>query len=100
MDLKRHGIEIATGGNILPAMVAYKQFPGMEGAAVLLLRHAQEPGQRGAGGAALQASSRHRRTSSPPAASAAAMAVVTALKKTNGDTSTEQADQDHGRHEL
>ncbi len=33
MDLKRYGIEIATGGNILPAMVAYKQFPGMEGAA-------------------------------------------------------------------
>ena len=30
--LKRYGIEIATGGNILPAMAAYKQFPGMEGA--------------------------------------------------------------------
>ena len=29
---KRYGIEIATGGNILPAMVAYKNFPGMEGA--------------------------------------------------------------------
>ncbi|HSV53682.1 MAG TPA: ABC transporter substrate-binding protein, partial [Burkholderiaceae bacterium] len=33
MDLKRYGIEIATGGNILPAMAAYKNFPGMEGAA-------------------------------------------------------------------
>ena len=32
MDLKRYGIEIATGGNILPAMVGYNQFPGMEGA--------------------------------------------------------------------
>ena len=32
MDLKRYGIEIATGGNILPAMAAYKNFPGMEGA--------------------------------------------------------------------
>src|ERR1700740_2715215 len=32
LDLKRHGIEIASGGNILPAMAAYKQFPGMEGA--------------------------------------------------------------------
>jgi branched-chain amino acid transport system substrate-binding protein len=31
LDLKRYGIEIATGGNILPAMAAYKQFPGMEG---------------------------------------------------------------------
>ena len=29
---KRYGIELATGGNILPAMVAYKQFEGMEGA--------------------------------------------------------------------
>ncbi|HSH92376.1 MAG TPA: substrate-binding domain-containing protein, partial [Ramlibacter sp.] len=33
LDLKkRYGIELATGGNILPAMVAYKQFEGMEGA--------------------------------------------------------------------
>jgi hypothetical protein len=32
MDLKRYGIEIATGGNILPAMAAYKNLPGMEGA--------------------------------------------------------------------
>jgi branched-chain amino acid transport system substrate-binding protein len=32
LDLKRYGIEIATGGNILPAMAAYKNFPGMEGA--------------------------------------------------------------------
>ncbi|MFN3494046.1 MAG: ABC transporter substrate-binding protein, partial [Hydrogenophaga sp.] len=32
LDLKRYNIEIATGGNILPAMTAYKQFPGMEGA--------------------------------------------------------------------
>ena len=32
MDLKRYGIEIATGGNILPAMAAYKALPGMEGA--------------------------------------------------------------------
>ena len=32
-DPKRFGIEIATGGNILPAMVSYKQLPGMEGAA-------------------------------------------------------------------
>jgi branched-chain amino acid transport system substrate-binding protein len=32
LDLKRYGIEIATGGNILPAMAAYKSLPGMEGA--------------------------------------------------------------------
>ena len=28
----RYGIEIAPGGNILPAMAAYKELPGMEGA--------------------------------------------------------------------
>ncbi|MEO7055614.1 MAG: ABC transporter substrate-binding protein, partial [Caldimonas sp.] len=33
LDLqKRYGIGVTSGGNILPAMVAYKQFPGMEGA--------------------------------------------------------------------
>lgn len=32
MDPKRFGIEIATGGNILAALKAYKDLPGMEGA--------------------------------------------------------------------
>jgi len=31
MDPKRYGIEISTGGNILPALVAYRSLPGMEG---------------------------------------------------------------------
>lgn len=31
-DPGRYGIEISTGGNILPALKAYKQVPGMEGA--------------------------------------------------------------------
>ena len=31
-DPGRYGIELSTGGNILPALVAYKQVPGMEGA--------------------------------------------------------------------
>ena len=31
-DPGRYGIEISTGGNILPAMASYKQVPGMEGA--------------------------------------------------------------------
>ena len=30
MDLKRYNIEVAAGGNILPAMVAYKPYAGME----------------------------------------------------------------------
>ncbi|QIZ82525.1 substrate-binding domain-containing protein [Thalassovita gelatinovora] len=32
MDPSRFGIKIATGGNILAALAAYKEFPGMEGA--------------------------------------------------------------------
>ncbi len=32
LDPGRHGIKLASGGNILPAMVAYKESPGMEGA--------------------------------------------------------------------
>ncbi len=88
MDLKRHGIEIATGGNILPAMVAYKQFPGMEGAAyyyfgmpknaindVLVARHYSQfktpPDFFTAGGFS------------------AAMALVTALKNSKGETGAE-----------
>jgi branched-chain amino acid transport system substrate-binding protein len=33
LDPSRFGIELSTGGNILPALVAYKRFPGLEGAA-------------------------------------------------------------------
>ncbi|MBM9595721.1 substrate-binding domain-containing protein [Roseitranquillus sediminis] len=32
MEPSRHGIEIATGGNILAALTAYRELPGMEGA--------------------------------------------------------------------
>jgi branched-chain amino acid transport system substrate-binding protein len=32
MDPKRYGIELSTGGNILPALADYKRLPGMEGA--------------------------------------------------------------------
>ena len=54
LDLKRYGIEIATGGNILPAMAAYKSFPRHGGRGLLLLRHPEEPDQRRDGGRALQ----------------------------------------------
>jgi branched-chain amino acid transport system substrate-binding protein len=87
MDLKRHGIEIATGGNILPAMTAYKQFPGMEGAAYYYFGIPKNP----VNGALV---AQHYKTfKTPPdfftaGGFSAAMAVVTALKKTNGDTAT------------
>ncbi|MCA3238389.1 MAG: substrate-binding domain-containing protein [Curvibacter sp.] len=87
MDLKRHGIEIATGGNILPAMTAYKQFPGMEGAAYYYFGIPKNPVNE-----ALVA--RHyKEFKTPPdfftaGGFSAAMAIVTALNKTNGDTGT------------
>ncbi len=33
LDPGRYGVELSTGGNILPALAAYKRFRGMEGAA-------------------------------------------------------------------
>ena len=55
MDLKRYNIEIATGGNILPAMVAYKPLRRHGRRDLLLLRPAEESGQRVAGRQPLQA---------------------------------------------
>jgi branched-chain amino acid transport system substrate-binding protein len=86
MDLKRHGIEIATGGNILPAMVAYKQFPGMEGAAYYYFGMPKNPVNE-----ALVAQ-HYKQFKTPPdfftaGGFSAAMAVVAALKKTGGDAS-------------
>jgi branched-chain amino acid transport system substrate-binding protein len=70
MDLKkRYGIEMATGGNILPAMVAYKQFPGMEGALYYYFGIPKNPVNEAMVAQHYKASSRHRLTSSPPAAS-------------------------------
>ena len=88
LDLKRHGIEIVTGGNILPAMAIYKNFPGMEGATYYYYDIPKNPVND-----ALV--SRHiAQFKTPPdfftaGGFAAAMAVVTALKKTNGDTNTD-----------
>ncbi len=43
---KRYGMGIATGNSILPAMVAYKQFPGMEGGLYYYFGIPKEQGQR------------------------------------------------------
>ena len=87
LDLKRYNIEIATGGNILPAMASYKNFPGMEGATYYYFGIPKNPVNE-----ALVAA-HYKQFKSPPdfftaGGFASAMAVVTALKKTNGDTST------------
>jgi branched-chain amino acid transport system substrate-binding protein len=86
LDLKRYGIEIATGGNILPAMAAYKQFPGMEGSTYYYFGI-----PKNATNEALVA--RHyNQFKTPPdfftaGGFSAAMAVVTALKNSKGDAS-------------
>ena len=86
MDLKRHGIEIATGGNILPALVAYKQFPGMEGAAYYYFGMPKNTVNDA------MVARHYSQFKTPPdfftaGGFSAAMAVVTALKKSNGDAS-------------
>ena len=87
LDLKRYGIEIATGGNILPAMAAYKQFPGMEGAAYYYFGIPKNPVNE------WLVSNHYTQFKAPPdfftaGGMSAAIAVVEALKKTGGDTST------------
>ena len=87
MDLKRYGIEIATGGNILPALTAYKQFPGMEGATYYYFGIPKNPVND-----ALVAQ-HYKQFKSPPdfftaGGFSAAMAVVTALNISKGDTNT------------
>jgi branched-chain amino acid transport system substrate-binding protein len=86
MDLKRHGIEIATGGNILPAMAAYKQFPGMEGAAYYYFGMPKNTVNEA------MVARHYSQFKTPPdfftaGGFSAAMAVVTALNKSKGDTS-------------
>jgi len=84
LDLKRYGIEIATGGNILPAMASYKNFPGMEGATYYYFGIPKNPVNEA------MVAQHYTQFKSPPdfftaGGFSSAMAVVTALKKTNGD---------------
>lgn len=86
MDLKRHGIEIATGGNILPAMAAYKQFPGMEGASYYYFGMPKNTVNEA------MVSRHYNQFKSPPdfftaGGFSAAMALVTALNNSKGDAS-------------
>ena len=84
---KRYGIDVFTGGNILPAMASYKNFPGMEGATYYYFGI-----PKNAVNDALVAA-HYKEFKAPPdfftaGGFSAAMALVTALKKTNGDTGT------------
>ncbi|MEL4179618.1 substrate-binding domain-containing protein [Roseateles sp. PN1] len=87
LDLKRYGIEIATGGNILPAMAAYKQFPGMEGASYYYFGMPKNPVNE------WLVANHYKQFKAPPdfftaGGMSAAIAVVEALKKTAGETGT------------
>jgi branched-chain amino acid transport system substrate-binding protein len=89
LDLKRYGIEIATGGNTLAALSAYKQLPGLEGSIYYYYDIPKNPVNKW-----LQAE-HYRRYKSPPdfftvCGMTAAIAVVEALKKTGGDTNTDK----------
>ncbi|HSV44887.1 MAG TPA: substrate-binding domain-containing protein [Ramlibacter sp.] len=90
LDLKRrYGIELATGGNILPAMVAYKQFPGMEGALYYYFGIPQNKANE------WLVANHYSKFKEPPdfftaGGMSSAMAIVEALKKTSGDTGTDK----------
>jgi len=89
LDLKRYGIEIATGGNILPAMASYKNFPGMEGATYYYFGIPKNPVNE------WLVANHYKQFKNPPdfftaGGMSAAIAVVEALKKTAGDAGTEK----------
>jgi branched-chain amino acid transport system substrate-binding protein len=88
LDLqKRYGIGVGSGGNILPAMAAYKQFPGMEGATYYYFGIPKNPVNE------WLVSNHYKQFKQPPdfftaGGMSAGIALVEALKKTAGDTTT------------
>ncbi|MET0509250.1 MAG: substrate-binding domain-containing protein [Burkholderiaceae bacterium] len=88
LDPKRYGIEIATGGNILPAMAAYKALPGMEGATYYYFGIPKNPVND------WLVAEHQKRFNSPPdfftaGGMSAGIALVEAIKKAGG-TDTEK----------
>ena len=84
----RYGIEIASGGNILPALAAYKALPGMEGATYYYYEHPKNKINQ------WLVAEHQKRYKSPPdfftaGGMSAGIAVVEALKKA-GSTDTEK----------
>ena len=88
LNPQRFGIEISTGGNILPALAAYKALPGMEGATYYYYEHPKNPVNT------WLVKEHQARFKSPPdfftaGGMAAGIAVVEAIKKA-GSTDTEK----------
>ena len=89
LDPKRYGIEVATGGNILPALAAYKAFPGLEGAAYYYYEIPKNPANK------WLVAEHMKQFNQPPdfftaGGMCAGIAIVEALKKTGGDPATEK----------
>ncbi len=87
-DPDRLGIEVSTGGNILPALAAYKDFPGLEGATYYYYAIPKNPAND------WLVAEHQKRFNAPPdfftcGGMSAAIAVVTALEKTKGATDSE-----------
>lgn len=88
MAPERYDIDLASGGNILPAMAAYKDLPGMQGATYYYYEIPRNDMN------AWLVKEHMARTGEPPdfftaGGFAAAAAVVEALKKTKGETDTD-----------
>jgi branched-chain amino acid transport system substrate-binding protein len=89
LNPERLGISVATGSNILPALAAYKDFPGLQGAGYYYYEN-----PKNAVNTWLVAENK-KRYGQPPdfftcGGFIAAQAVVAALTKTNGATDTEK----------
>lgn len=89
LNPQRFGIELASGGNILPAMAAYKNLPGMEGATYYYYGIPKNPVN------AWLVTEHEKRFKSPPdfftaGGMSAGIALVEALKKTAGSPDTEK----------
>ncbi len=90
LNPERLGITMSTGSNILPALVAYKGFPGLEGAGYYYYENPKNKVNDW-----LVAENKKRFNGAPPdfftcGGFIAAQAVVEALKKTGGSTDTEK----------
>ena len=84
----RYGIEVASGGNILPALAAYKALPGMEGATYYYYEHPKNKVNQ------WLVAEHEKRFKSPPdfftaGGMSAGIAVVEAIRKA-GSTDTEK----------
>lgn len=90
LNPERLGISVATGSNILPALAAYKDFPGLEGAGYYYFEN-----PKNAVNDWLVAENEKEFNGAPPdfftcGGFIAAQAVVAALEKTKGSTDTEK----------